>query len=122
MAANSDIGLPLEWRDEVIAWAMANDAVRELWLFGSRAQDSEKPPVPSSDVGLGMALMPPHDDANWALAAYAAKQNKWQGELQMIVGCHVTLVPMIAGNEGAFRIRMTGDRLWIRPPPATEPR
>jgi hypothetical protein len=32
------------------------------------------------------------------------------------VDCHVSLVPMVPGNEGDIIIRMTGDRLWQRQP------
>ena len=44
-----------EWLRGLRAWATANANVRELWLFGSRADGHAKP---ESDVDLAIALTP----------------------------------------------------------------
>jgi predicted nucleotidyltransferase len=44
-----------EWLRELRSWARANSSVRELWVFGSRAQGCSRP---ESDVNLAVALMP----------------------------------------------------------------
>jgi hypothetical protein len=69
----------------------------------------------SSDVDIGLVLMPANGRHNWALGNYAALGSRWRADLEAIVDCHVSLVPMIPGNEGDIEIRMTGDRLWQRP-------
>jgi hypothetical protein len=30
------VDLPVDWRERCVAWAERTNAVRELWLFGSR--------------------------------------------------------------------------------------
>src|SRR5258706_3337093 len=45
-----------EWIAALRAWAANNDCVRELWLFGSRANGT---PPPDSDIDIALALMPP---------------------------------------------------------------
>jgi hypothetical protein len=44
------------------------------------------------------------------------REGERRADLEAIVGCHVSLVPMVPGNEGDIVIRMTGDRLWQRQP------
>jgi predicted nucleotidyltransferase len=78
-------------------------------LFGSRANGVAKA---SSDVNIGLERMPANGRHDWALGNYAALGSRWRADLEAIVGCHVSLVPMIPGNEGDIVIRMTGDRLW----------
>jgi predicted nucleotidyltransferase len=109
---NADIGLPTAWRDGVVAWAQKNDSVRELWLFGSRAKGDAKA---ASNVDIGLVLMPADGKHDWALGNNAALGKQWRTEIESIVGCHVSLVPMIVGNEGDTEIRATGERLWTRP-------
>jgi len=111
LTLNADIGLPMGWRDGAIAWARKNDSVRELWLFGSRAKGEAKA---SSDVDIGLVLMPAKGKHDWALGNYAALGSRWRADLEAIVGRHVSLVPIVPGNEGDIVIRMTGDRLWQR--------
>ena len=93
--------------------AQKNDAIRELWLFGNRAKGVASA---SSDVDIGLVLMPAKGKHDWALGNYAALGSRWRADLEAIVGCHVSLVPMVAGSEGDIVIRMTGDRLWQRQP------
>jgi hypothetical protein len=112
VTGNADIGLSVAWRDSAISWAQRNDSVRELWLFGSRMQGSAKA---SGDVDIGLVLMNAHGKHDWALGNYAALGSRWRSDLEAIVGCHVSLAPMIPGSEGDIVIRMTGDRLWQRP-------
>jgi predicted nucleotidyltransferase len=112
LTENADIGLPTGWRDGAVAWAEANGSVGELCLFGSRAKGEAKA---GSDVDIGLVLMPANGKHDWALGNYAALGKQWQTQLESIVGCHVSLVPMVPGNEGDIVIRMTGDRLWQRP-------
>jgi hypothetical protein len=66
------------------------------------------------DVNIGLVRMPANGKHDWALGNYAALGSRWRADLEAIVGCHVSLVPMIPGNEGDIVIRMTGDRLWQR--------
>jgi predicted nucleotidyltransferase len=78
-----------EWLRGLRAWASSNDNVRELWLFGSRANGSSRP---ASDVDIAVALMPAVGDHDWALGNFAALRHKeWQPQLEAIVGRHVSL-------------------------------
>jgi predicted nucleotidyltransferase len=79
-----------------VAWAQKNDSIRELWLFGSRANGDAKA---SSDVNIGLVRMPANGKHDCALGNYAALGSRWRADLEAIVGCHVSLVPMILGNE-----------------------
>jgi hypothetical protein len=106
-----DMGLPTGWRNGIIARAQNNGSVRELWRFGSRAKGEARA---RSDIGL--VLMPADGRHDWALGNYAALRARCRADLEAIVGCHVSLVPMVPGNEGDIVIRMTGDRLWQRRP------
>ena len=54
MTNNVGLGLPPDWKANLIGWARANGSVRELWLFGSRAKGLARI---DSDVDLGLALM-----------------------------------------------------------------
>jgi hypothetical protein len=67
---------------------------------------------PDSDVDVGLVLIPATGDHDWALGNYAALGERWRSELESIVGRHVSLVPMLSGNEGDAVIRSTGVRLW----------
>jgi hypothetical protein len=105
-----DIGLPDGWRDGCIAWAQSNGSLSELWLFGSRGPKGGA--CFGSDVDIGIALMPPICNNNWAYGNYQALGDTWQGELERIVGRHVSLEAMLPGNEGNAIIRSTGVCLW----------
>jgi hypothetical protein len=82
--------------------------------FGYSAAGRNGVAKASSDVDIGLVLMPANGKHDWALGNYAALGSRWRADLEAIVGCHVSLVPMIPGNEGDIVIRMTGDRLWQR--------
>jgi predicted nucleotidyltransferase len=103
-----------KWLRRLRAWAKANDSVRELWLFGSRAQGRSRP---ESDVDLGIALMPPkgeNDDP--AFGAYLACEKEWKRQLEEIVGRHVSLEPIIPDKDPDWdsMVRGFGIRLWSR--------
>jgi len=111
MTNNVGLGLPLGWKADLIGWAKDNGSVRELWLFGSRAKGTARI---DSDVDLGLALMPAKRRHDWAFGNYVALHSVWRAELETIVQCHVSLVPMMPGNEGDEIIRSTGICLWER--------
>jgi predicted nucleotidyltransferase len=75
-----------EWLSGLRSWASANDCVRELWLFGSRATGQSRP---DSDVNLAVALMPAKGKHDWALGAYFDFESEWKRQLEEIVGRHV---------------------------------
>jgi predicted nucleotidyltransferase len=122
-AANRDIarGVPShpalimdmrpEWLRGLREWARSNDAVRQLWLFGSRARGSARE---GSDVDLALALMPGDDNTDWALGAYFALESEWKQQLQAIVGRAVSIEPLVPGEESDARVRREGVLLWAR--------
>jgi len=81
--------LPEAWLQGIRAWAEANNSVREVWLFGSRARGDA---TEDSDVDLALALVPPQGKHDWAFGNYCAHWAQWQTELEAIVGRHVSLV------------------------------
>jgi predicted nucleotidyltransferase len=91
-----------EWIHKLRAWAGANDSVRELWLFGSRADRTARP---DSDVDLGIGLMPPNGNHDWALANYIVLGATWTSELEAIVGRHVSLENITPNEPGTARVR-----------------
>jgi predicted nucleotidyltransferase len=52
---NTSLDLPDRVQAELVSWAARNEAVAELWLFGSRAKGTSRP---DSDVDIGLALTP----------------------------------------------------------------
>jgi predicted nucleotidyltransferase len=104
-----------EWLPALCAWVQANNSVRELWLFGSRATGRSRP---DSDVDLAIALMPPsiggHDAA---FANYIALGDEWQQQLEVIVSRHVSLEALEPGSKHDRRIRSVGVLLWTRDAP-----
>ncbi|WP_409363730.1 nucleotidyltransferase family protein [Bradyrhizobium liaoningense] len=111
VSSNADLGLPAGWRASVIDWAQDNGSIREMWLFGSRAKGTA---APESDVDIGIVLMPARGEHDWAFGNYVALQPRWQAAVETIVQRHVSLVPMVEGNEGADIIKSTGVRIWRR--------
>jgi len=108
--------MPDDWLRGLRSWASANGHVRELWLFGSRAQGCSRP---DSDVDLAVALTPPrgkNDDP--AYGAYVALADEaWKPELEDIVGRHVSLeaiAPDAPGPDWDSMVRCFGVRLWGR--------
>jgi predicted nucleotidyltransferase len=106
--------MPDEWLRGLRSWASANDCVRELWLFGSRATGETRP---ESDVDLAVALMPPAGNTDWAFATYCESKPEWKRQLEKIVGRHVSLEPIApdaAGPDWDSMVRCFGVRLWSR--------
>jgi predicted nucleotidyltransferase len=91
-------------------WASQNGSVRELWLFGSRADGTARP---DSDFDIGVGLMPPDDKGNWALGNYFALRSDWRRELEEIVGRHVSLENITPDEPGTAIVRMW-ELLWKR--------
>ena len=67
----------------------------------------------NSVVDIGLAF-PPGKGIDRAFENYVAKYSDWLDELEGIVQCHVSLTPMIPGNEGDELIRSKGICLWER--------
>jgi predicted nucleotidyltransferase len=99
-----------EWLSGLRSWASANQNVRELWLFGSRADNTSRP---DSDVDLAVGLMPPKGNHNWALGNYLALGDEWKRELEAIVGRHVSLENITPDEPGTARVRKW-ELLWVR--------
>jgi predicted nucleotidyltransferase len=75
--------IPDDWLRKLRSWASANGSVRELWLFGSRAQECSRP---ESDVDLALALTLPrkrNDDP--AYTNYFFSKSEWKQQLKQIV-------------------------------------
>ena len=107
----TDIDLPNEWRDEIIAWARRINAVHELWLFGSRAKGTSRP---DSDVDIAVSMMPAKGNHDWALGEYFSLAMTWQHELERIVGRHVSFTAIVPDTPGDTEVRRTGVLLWRR--------
>jgi predicted nucleotidyltransferase len=102
------------WLECLRSWASANDSVRELWLFGSRAQCCSRP---SSDVDLALALMPPKGNTDWAFGNFVPLASAWKKQLEEIVGRDVDLEairPGVPGPDYDAMVRCFGVRLWSR--------
>ena len=102
--------LPDEWERGLCAWASADSNIRELWLFGSRAEGTSRP---DSDVDVGIGLMPPNGKHDWALGNFAALKGEWQRELEAVVGRHVSLEAITPDELGKARVQ-TWVLLWER--------
>ena len=96
-----------EWLCGLHAWASSNSSVRELWLFGSRADGSSRP---DSDVDVAIALMRATDNTDWALGAYFALHSVWKQQLEAIVGRHVSLEAILPDTPRRGRWVL----LWTR--------
>ena len=99
------------WVRRLQAWAAANESVRELWLFGSRAKGTSHP---KSDVDIALALTPPDIQHNMSLFKYLDLGDQWQHELETIVGRHVSLEAIEPGSPYDAEVRNTGKLLWAR--------
>ena len=105
-----------EWLCGLRSWASANQGVRELWLFGSRACGRSHP---ASDVDLAVSLVPPVGKDNPALGHYFARGDEWQDQLKEIVGRHVSLEAIEPGTDMDAKVRRCGVLLWSRDQPGT---
>jgi len=99
--------MPENWLVALRAWAAEHQSIRELWLFGSRADGRS---TPDSDVDLAIALT----NLDWAFGTYMAKGDDWQNELKTIVGRDVDLQPILPGTKEDEKVRRTGCLLWSR--------
>jgi predicted nucleotidyltransferase len=102
--------LPDEWERGLRAWANKNGNVRELWLFGSRADGTFRQ---DSDVDIALGLLPPNGKHNWALGNFFDLKDQWRCELEAIVGRHVSLEPITPDEPGTARVKKWV-RLWAR--------
>jgi predicted nucleotidyltransferase len=87
-------GLPEGWRQHVRAWAVGNDRIHELHLFGSRAKGKY---VEASDVDLAYILT--GSDPGEVLAFSICQCGKWQHELQGIFDVPVQLALAEPGQD-----------------------
>jgi predicted nucleotidyltransferase len=114
--------MPDDWLRELRSWAKDNGSVRELWLFGSRAQGCAQP---DSDVDLALALVPSkkaNDDR--AFTNYFFSKDQWKQQLEDIVGRHVsleTISPDMSGPDWDSMVRCFGIRLWSRDGSSSHP-
>jgi predicted nucleotidyltransferase len=84
----------LEWSRGLREWAEANDAVCQLWIFGSRARGDA---LEGSDIDIALALAPPvKGRGDPALGAYFHLESEWKQQLQSIVGIDVS--PSLSGS------------------------
>src|SRR5580704_11013830 len=98
------------WRQAVIEWAARNEAVTEIWVFGSRGPKALA--TADSDLDIGIVLAPPKGKTDWAFGNYMALGDGWQAYLAALVGRHVSLQAMLPGNKGDVEIRSTGICIW----------
>lgn len=100
---------------ELCEWAQKNDAVKELWLFGSRARGEARP---NSDVDITLVLMPPIGKHDWAAGNYFALESDWKKQLIAIVGHDVSLGVITPGSpqEATLERRMIWARTEKKPP------
>jgi predicted nucleotidyltransferase len=92
-------------------WAASTRAIREVWLFGSRARGLANA---NSDVDLAIVLAPPDGKTNWSLGDYTALGDAWQRELSSIVGRAVSLEAILPNTDADKEVRGSGIRLWSR--------
>jgi predicted nucleotidyltransferase len=102
------------WSRELCEWAQKTAAVKELWLFGSRARGEARA---ESDVDLALVLMPSARKHDWASGDYVALHSEWKNALEAIVGRHVSLEAITPDTPGDRTVRETGIRLWSRSEP-----
>jgi len=70
-----DANIPSEWRDAISAWALANQSVAAVYVFGSRARGDNKA---DSDLDLAILVDAP-DGAH--LSEFIEHRAEWQREL-----------------------------------------
>ena len=100
-----------EWLRGLREWAAANDNVRQLWLFGSRARGDARE---NSDVDIALALMPRDGKHDWAFGNYFALEGEWKGQLKAIVERDVDLEPLVPESRVDALVRREGVLLWAR--------
>ena len=100
-----------EWLRCLRRWAQANDAVRQLWLFGSRARGDAREDSRRRHCARTHAPQGRHD---WALGAYFSPEREWKAQLKAIVERDVSLGVIVAGSDADVRVRREGVLLWAR--------
>jgi predicted nucleotidyltransferase len=102
-----------EWLVAIRAWAERTKAVKEVWLFGSRAHGDA---TDDSDIDLAIALMPREGRTDWALSDYTRLGDDWQRELARLVGRHVSLEAVRPNSdpEKDDMVRGNWHCLWAR--------
>jgi predicted nucleotidyltransferase len=105
-----------EWVRKLAAWASSNGSIRELWLFGSRADDTSRP---DSDIDIGVGLMPPKGKHDWAFGNYTALGDQWQRDLSNMLDCRVSLENITPEQFGTAKVR-EWVLLWKRPDGSSE--
>lgn len=98
-----------EAAERLRAWAAAQNAVRGLWLFGSRAKGTSRP---DSDFDIALVLAPPEGSTDWALGDYICLSDEWRAELRSLVGGQVSMVAVRDDLDMPFDPRATGIQLW----------
>ena len=94
------------------SWAAANENVRALWLFVSRARGDAQE---GSDVDFALSLMPPLGKTDWALGNYFRFESEWKRQLEAIVGRAVSIEPLVPGEYlDVHVIPREGVLLWAR--------
>jgi predicted nucleotidyltransferase len=94
-------------------WATRTDAVRKVWIFGSRGKGVARP---ESDVDIAIYLMPSapaYPKWDWAHGDYRANGDAWQRELGRMLGRHVSLEAMIEGHPKEPEV-LAGKQIWAR--------
>jgi predicted nucleotidyltransferase len=100
------VDLPADSVELIQQWAARTNAIREVWLFGSRAKGTSRP---DSDVDIGIYLMP----QDWAFGTYVAQGDAWQHELAGLLGLRVSLEAVTPDVPGHWEVQ-AGKRLWVR--------
>jgi predicted nucleotidyltransferase len=108
----ASLDLPDSVQAILAGWAERNDAVAELWIFGSRTKGTARP---ESDVDIGLVLMPPDGKTDWALGAFFALESEWKRELEVIAGLPVSLQAAVPDTKAESVVK-SGLMLWKRPP------
>jgi len=103
--------LPPERLRALREWAEANGNLRQIWMFGSRARGEA---LEGSDIDLALALMAPDGKHDWALGNYWALDWQWKQQLEAIVGCDVSIEPLIPGGKVDVIVHREGVLLWAR--------
>jgi predicted nucleotidyltransferase len=103
--------MPDKWVHALRAWARKNENVRQLWLFGSRADGTSRL---ESDVDIAIGLIPPNGNDNWALGNFAFLKDQWRSELEAVVGRHVSLEAITPDDPGTASVTKWV-LLWERP-------
>ncbi len=109
------IDLQPGWLKAIRTWAKQGPDVSEVWLFGSRAKGTA---TAESNIDLALVLMPGDPGHDWPLGNWTALASRWQGDLELGLGRHVSLELFArpGEEEGAPEARASAILLWRRDP------